>query len=80
MIRTQVYLTEEEKKGLESMATLKGMSQSDLIRTAIDDLLKLGGAINRDDIIDNIAGVWADKTDVPDIRELRRGWRARPSR
>ena len=39
MVRTQIYLTEEEKKGLKSAALAQGVSQSDLIRQAIDDLL-----------------------------------------
>lgn len=80
MIRTQVYLTENEKKGLESISILKGISQSDLIRKAIDDLLAINGKINKNEIIDDIAGVWANKTDLPDIRDLRMGWRDRPSR
>ncbi|MBN1306386.1 MAG: ribbon-helix-helix protein, CopG family [Chitinispirillaceae bacterium] len=80
MIRTQVYLTEDEKKGLESISILKGVSQSDLIRKAIDDLLAVNGKSNKNEIIDDIAGVWADKTDVPDVRDLRTGWRGRSSR
>jgi Arc/MetJ-type ribon-helix-helix transcriptional regulator len=80
MVRTQIYLTEEEKKGLESVALSQGVSQSDLIRQAIDDLLARTGNIDKDEILDEIAGIWANKKDIPDIRTLRTGWRRRPVR
>lgn len=80
MIRTQVYLTEEEKSSLESAALSRGVSQSDLIRQAIDELLAKTRNVDKTSIIDSIAGAWADKTDIPDIRELRAGWRQRPTR
>ncbi|MBD3345008.1 MAG: ribbon-helix-helix protein, CopG family [Chitinivibrionales bacterium] len=80
MIRTQIYLTEQEKSGLESVALAKGVSQSDLVRQAIDDLLARAGEIDKSRILDEIAGVWAQRTDVPDIRDLRTGWHTRSSR
>jgi hypothetical protein len=80
MVRTQVYLTKEEKSNLESVALSQGVSQSDLIRQAIDELLAKTGQIDKASIIDEIAGIWSDKKDIPDIRELRTGWRSRPAR
>lgn len=80
MVRTQVYLTKEEKKGLESVAISKGVSQSDLIRQAIDDLLARAGNLNKDEILDEIAGIWSNKKEIPNIRDLRIGWRRRPVR
>ena len=59
---------------------LKGISQSDLIRQAIDDLLARTGKINKSGIIDDIAGIWANSRNIPDIRKLRSGWSNRPSR
>jgi len=47
MVRTQVYLTEEEKSSLESAAVSHGISQSDLIRQAIDELLAKTGQIDK---------------------------------
>jgi hypothetical protein len=77
MVRTQVYLTKKEKTGLESAALAQGIRQSDLIRKAVDDLLARQGAVNKSDILDEIAGVWAAKKDVPEIRKMRSGWRQR---
>jgi hypothetical protein len=80
MVRTQIYLTEKEKTGLESAALAQGKKQSDLIRTAIDDLLARQSTVNKSGIIDEIAGIWATRKDIPDVRRLRTGWRRRPLR
>jgi len=80
MVRTQIYLTEKEKTGLKSAASAQGVSQSDLIRQAIDDLLARSGEIDKDRILDEIAGVWANRHDISDVRDLRTGWRRRPAR
>jgi hypothetical protein len=80
MVRTQLYLTEKEKSGLESTALAQGVSQSDLIRQAIDELLAKTRNFDKSSFLDAIAGIWSDKKDIPDIRELRAGWRGRPAR
>ena len=80
MVRTQVYLTEEEKSSLESAALSQGVSQSDLIRQAIDELLAKTGQIDKVSILDEVAGIWSDRNDIADIRDLRTGWRRRPVR
>ena len=80
MVRTQVYLTEEEKSSLESTAISQGISQSDLIRRAIDEMLIKTSVVNKSAILDEIAGIWSQRNDVPDIREMRTGWRNRSSR
>jgi hypothetical protein len=80
MVRTQVYLTEEEKSSLETAALSQGVSQSDLIRQAIDQLLAKTGRIDKSSILDEIAGIWSTRTDIPDIRDIRTGWRRRPVR
>ncbi len=80
MVRTQIYLTEDEKNGLESVALAKGLSQSELIRHAIDDLLSKSGTPDKSAILDEIAGIWSNRKDLPDVRDLRAGWRRRPSR
>jgi hypothetical protein len=77
MVRTQVYLTEEEKSGLETSALSQGISQSDLIRRAIDELLAKTGRVDKSSILDEIAGIWSTRTDIPDIRVIRIGWRRR---
>ena len=80
MIRTQIYITEEEKKGLEAVANSQGVSQSNLIRQAIDNFLARTGKFNKIALLDEIAGIWSDKNDIPDIRDLRTGWQRRLAR
>jgi hypothetical protein len=80
MVRTQIYLTDKEKKGLENAALSQGVSQSELIRHAIDELLLKSEQTNKTLIVREVAGIWAERNDLPDIRELRTGWRKRPKR
>jgi hypothetical protein len=80
MVRTQIYLTEAEKTGLESVALAQGRPQSEIIRAAVDDLLARQGTIDKSEILDEIAGVWAARKDIPNLRALRTGWRRRAMR
>jgi Arc/MetJ-type ribon-helix-helix transcriptional regulator len=80
MIRTQIYITEEEKKGIESVTMSRGINQSEFIRQAIDELLTKTIDIDKSEILDEIAGIWSDRKEIPDIRDLRTGWRNRTMR
>lgn len=80
MIRTQIYLTEKEKKGLEKMSALRGIRQSDLIRLAVDDLLARTEDSGKSKVIEELAGIWKNRVDVPSVRELRSGWGKRSGR
>ncbi|MFH0920602.1 MAG: hypothetical protein V1913_09590 [Fibrobacterota bacterium] len=51
--------------------------QSDIIQNAVDDLLARQGAINKSKMLDEIAGIWSVRKDIPDVRALRTGWRRR---
>jgi hypothetical protein len=79
MVRTQIYLTEEEKAGLEKAAHFQGRKQSEIIRTAIDDLLARQANVNKTEILEGVAGIWSTRKDLPDIRRMRTGWRRRRS-
>lgn len=74
MIRTQIYLTKQERAGLKTMAAARGKKQSELIREAIDCLLQQSKKSRRAAILDRAAGLWKDRTDLPDFREIRGGW------
>lgn len=74
MLRSQVYLTEAEKIGLNLLSEETGKSQSELIREAIDLLIqqKLAEKLNKKLAMKNAKGLWADRSDLPNFQELRK--------
>ena len=73
MERTQIYLTQEERKALRTLAERDNKSQSELIREAIDryidDELKEVDAI---EILEKTFGIWADRDDLDSFVETLR--------
>jgi hypothetical protein len=80
MIRTQVYLTKREKDQLETIADTKGVKQSVLIRQAVDKLIEEQTPERRRALIQGVFGIWKNRKDLPDLRDLRRGWCRRMER
>lgn len=74
MVRTQIYLTEEERRGLDNMSRVTGKKQSELIREAVDRLLDLAEGSQRDAVLQEAAGLWRDRKDLPDFAAVRRSW------
>lgn len=74
MLRTQIYLTENERSSLKALGQATGKSQSELIRDAIDRLLLQENDLQRQTAIDRAAGMWKDREDLPDFRKLRAEW------
>lgn len=79
MVRTQIYLTEPEQRSLRSLSKTTGQNQSELIRCAIDEFLSKSSKEHRRAILRNIKGLWKNRTDIPDVRSLREGWKKRAS-
>lgn len=74
MIRTQIYLTEQERAGLRALAKASGKTQSALIREAVDQLIARSDQVRRQAAMDRVAGMWKDRRDLPDFRAARRSW------
>lgn len=74
VVRTQIYLTEEERSGLEDLSEATGKKQSELIRAAVDHYLDLAKGGRREAVLREAAGLWRDRKDLPDFAELRRSW------
>lgn len=72
MVRTQVYLTKKERDGLNALARATGKKQSELIRQAVDRLVEHSGSKRRDSVLKRAAGMWRNRSDLPDFRALRR--------
>ena len=72
MVRTQIYLTEEERDGLIAVAKSTDKKQSEIIREAVDRFLELSRGNRRKTILDETAGMWRNRTDLPDFAAARR--------
>jgi Arc/MetJ-type ribon-helix-helix transcriptional regulator len=74
MVRTQVYLTEQEHQALQAIARQTRKSQSELIREAVDTLVRQFDVRIRLEKIRAARGIWRDRTDLPDFKALRGEW------
>ncbi len=74
MVRTQIYLTERQRDELAAIAKTAGKKQSELIREAVDHLIDQSGRSRREAVLREAAGIWKDRTDLPDFKELRAEW------
>jgi hypothetical protein len=71
MIRTQIYLTEEEHRNLHVLSRRKGASLSELIRGAIDQMLSHSKSVDRLELMRQARGIWKQRNDLPDFDLLR---------
>ena len=74
MVRTQIYLTKEERDALKVLARSSGRKQSELIRDAIDALVHHFSRGRREGVLCDAAGIWKDRADLPDFEDMRTGW------
>ena len=74
MIRTQIYLTDNEQQSLRLIAGQTGKKQSELIRQAIDSLIDEYDVATRREKLMAACGIWKDHCDLLDVRELRGSW------
>ncbi len=77
MVRTQIYLSLEERDQLDAIAQAQGISRSDLVRTAVAEYLTGHLDAENDAILGQCCGVWKDRDDIPDVRRLRDDWTRR---
>jgi chromosome segregation and condensation protein ScpB len=74
MIRTQIYLTERQRAELTVISKILGKKQSELIREAVDRLIEQAGHSRREVVLREAAGIWKDRTDLPDFKKIRTEW------
>jgi predicted DNA-binding protein len=81
MVRTQVYLTEEQERGLKQLAASTGRRQSELIRAAIDGYLAQEESSDWKKALEAVRGMWADRDDLDAFyADLRKDWDRRLKR
>ena len=74
MIRTQIYLTEQQRFALSRLSSQSGKNQSELIREAVDRMIAKLGQTRRQVVLSQTAGMWKDREDLPDADKLRKDW------
>ena len=74
MVRTQIYLTERQRDKLAAIAKAVGKKRSELIREAVDRLIDQAGRSRREAVLREAAGIWKDRTDLPDFKATRAEW------
>ena len=74
MIRTQIYLTDKQRSELAVIAKNTGKKQSEIIREALDRLIEQTGHSRKESVLQAAAGIWKNRTDLPDFRSMRSGW------
>lgn len=74
MVRTQIYLTEHQRDELAAISKAAGKKQSELIREAVDRLINQSSHSRREAVLREAAGIWKDRTDLPDFNSTRAGW------
>ncbi len=74
MIKTQIYLTKEERGELSALSNRIGKKQSELIREAVDNLIVRYNENRHLEVLDRVAGIWKKRDDLPDFEEIRKNW------
>jgi hypothetical protein len=74
MVRTQIYLTEHQRDELAAIAKTSGKRQNELIREAVDRFIDQSGRSRREAVLREAAGIWKDRTDLPDFKATRAEW------
>ena len=74
MVRSQIYLTEQQRDKLAAIAKTVGKKQSELIREAIDRFIDQVSSSRRELVLCEAAGIWKDRTDLPDFNTIRVEW------
>jgi Arc/MetJ-type ribon-helix-helix transcriptional regulator len=67
-------LTEEQRAEIAEIASRSGRRQSEVIRHALDRFLEQEGGDRRKAVLREAAGIWRNRSDLPDLTALRREW------
>lgn len=69
-----VPLTDEQTEALEVLSYQTGKTSEELVIEAINQFLEDNRIEKRNALLSQGRGIWKDRTDLPDLRELREEW------
>ena len=72
MQRTQIYLTDDEQVAIRQISIRSGISQSALIRKAIDQFIDQQTPDTNINKRMDVFGLWQENDNLPDLDTLRR--------
>lgn len=70
----QLTLTEAETRAIRDLSESVGQSPEAILHAAIEQFLAQHRAPNRLQALRAARGIWSDREDLPDARELRGEW------
>ena len=70
MVKTQIYITEDEQRRLDEISSRSGLEKCDLIRNAIDDLIARSAETPRLNTLRKCRGMWQGRAES-DFRKIR---------
>lgn len=70
MVRTRIHLTDQRAE----TASRSGKRRSAAVPEAADRSIEQTSRRRREATLGEAAGIWRDRTDLPDVDTLRRGW------
>ena len=71
MVRTQIYLTEEEHSAIARISKASGQGKSEIICGAIDEFISRKDAGAQLRKLRAARGIWKDREDIPDVQVMR---------
>jgi len=71
MASASINLTDQEQAALLALARQTGKSEAELLHDAVQQLLSRCDPTKRREILSQARGIWRDRTDLPDLENLR---------
>lgn len=72
MVTTTINLTEHEHAAVQSVAQQLGKTEAEVLHHAVESYLAQFDEAQRRAWLDQAAGMWRDRDDLPDFEALRR--------
>jgi len=74
MTTAQVTLTDSESRAIQALSRSQGKTEEEILHEAIEQFLRQQPAEDRLAKMRQARGMWRDRDDLPDFRELRKEW------